>query len=241
MQTILDDARQNDNETMQTNLDDARQNDNETMQTILDDARQNDNETMQKILDDARQNDNETMQTILDDARQNDNDDATCSSEINTDFISRNVNSIVKTVRDIMNCNLTKCDKVEHKRHHQFMNNPEKVYRDNFVKYCFGANYIQPEELEYLQHFLYEMMCTSKFLPGSIFSRYSTFVDCKNELLEQIFIAYPLMGHQYLQFVVLKEAMIHLVCISTGLTYEEANERCTKTEMYVAEFRRGTN
>ncbi|XP_056004384.1 uncharacterized protein LOC130046436 isoform X2 [Ostrea edulis] len=169
------------------------------------------------------------------------NDDATCSSEINTDFISRNVNSIVKTVRDIMNCSLTKCDEVEHKRHHQFMNNPEKVYRDNFVKYCFGANYIQPEELEYLQHFLYEMMCTSKFLPGSIFSRYSTFVDCKNEQLEQIFIVYPLMGHQYLKFVVLKEAMIHLVCISTGLPYEEENERCIKTEMSVAEFRCGAN
>ncbi|XP_022344843.2 uncharacterized protein LOC111137606 [Crassostrea virginica] len=120
-------------------------------------------------------------------------------------------------------------DDTQHDLHHHFIKDPEKVYQENYMKYCFGDKYITPEGLEYLQNILDERMCANKLLPGSIFSRYATFCNCSNKKLEQIFIAYPLMGRQYIKFIILKEAVVYLVCQLTGLPYEETDTRCSAT------------
>ncbi|XP_078321459.1 uncharacterized protein LOC111106632 [Crassostrea virginica] len=90
-------------------------------------------------------------------------------------------------------------DDTQHDRHHHFIKDPEKVYQENYMKYCFGDKYITPEGFEYLQNILDERMCANKLLLGSIFSRYATFCNCSNKKLEQIFIAYPLMGRHYFE------------------------------------------
>nr|XP_022298147.1 uncharacterized protein LOC111107296 [Crassostrea virginica] len=162
---------------------------------------------------------------------------AACSSDMNTDFIIRHVNSIVHTVQEIMNCSLTKCDATQHERHHEFLEDPEKVYKDNHLKYCFGTKYITAEGFEYLQNMLDQRMCTNKFLPGSIFSRYSTFSQCTNDELEKIFIGFPLMGRQYFKFVILKEAVVQLVCQWTGMPYVQADKMCSSTELSVSDFK----
>ena len=37
------------------------------------------------------------------------------------------------------------------------------------------------------------------------------------------------MGRQYIKFIILKEAVVYLVCQLTGLPYEEADTRCSAT------------
>ena len=39
------------------------------------------------------------------------------------------------------------------------------------------------------------------------------------------------MGRQYFKFIILKEAVVYLVCQLTGLPYEEADTRCSATEL----------
>ena len=36
-------------------------------------------------------------------------------------------------------------DDTQHDRHHHFIKDPEKVYQENDMKYCFGDKYITPE------------------------------------------------------------------------------------------------
>lgn len=36
-------------------------------------------------------------------------------------------------------------DATQHERHHEFLEDPEKVYKDNHLKYCFGTKYITAE------------------------------------------------------------------------------------------------
>ncbi|XP_062567170.1 uncharacterized protein LOC134229432 [Saccostrea cucullata] len=87
-------------------------------------------------------------------------------AELNMEFIAKHVNNIVNTLSEMMNCSLTKCDEGDHKRHHDFIKSPEKTYTENYIKYYFGAKYIEPEDFEYLQEVLGERMCTNKLLPG---------------------------------------------------------------------------
>ncbi|XP_062573245.1 uncharacterized protein LOC134235162 isoform X2 [Saccostrea cucullata] len=150
----------------------------------------------------------------------------------------RHRDRVQQIVLKLIQISLQNIDEAEHKRHHEFIRSPEKMYADNYLKYCFGAKYIEPEDFEYLQQILGERICVNKFLPGSIFSRYSSFKNLDNEELEKIFIDSPLMGHEYFKFVILKEAVTYLVCCNTGLPYEESDERCSQTEASVAQHKR---
>nr|XP_022305114.1 uncharacterized protein LOC111112098 isoform X1 [Crassostrea virginica] len=89
------------------------------------------------------------------------------------------------------------------------------------------------KELEHIQDILRDRMTCTKPVHGSIFTKYRTLVGLQNEDLNNIFVNYPLMAAHYLALVLLKEAVIFLTCVKTGMPYEEANKKCCATERTV--------
>ncbi|XP_078312265.1 uncharacterized protein LOC144618973 [Crassostrea virginica] len=104
------------------------------------------------------------------------------------------------------------------------------MYNHYIKLYCFGEKYIGALELEHIQNVLRHRMTCSKAVHGSIYTKYRTLQGLKNEDLGKIFLNYPLMAAHYLSLVLLKEAVVLLVCLKTGMPYEEANKKCTSTE-----------
>ena len=46
------------------------------------------------------------------------------------------------------------------------------------------------------------------------------------------------MGRQYFKVVILKEAVVHLVCQLTGLPYVQADKMCSATKLTVSDVKK---
>ncbi|XP_062614472.1 uncharacterized protein LOC134276214 [Saccostrea cucullata] len=160
-------------------------------------------------------------------------DVVTQSSVFDTDYVNTHLNSVIGALTKIMNCKIGECDEADHARHHMFVKSPADMYDKYIKQYFFGRKFLSSQEQEHLQTVLQDEMFCSKPLPGSIFNRYRTFQTLENEELESIFIDSPLMAVHYFSFILLKEAMVYLICNKTGLPYEEADARCSSTECLV--------
>ncbi|XP_061178457.1 uncharacterized protein LOC133187115 [Saccostrea echinata] len=146
------------------------------------------------------------------------------------------MNSVVGALTRIMNCKISECDEADHVRHHMFVKSPADMYGKYIKQYFFGRKFLSSLEMEHLQTVLQNEMFCSKPLHGSIFTRYRTFQNLKNEELESILINSPLMAVHYFSLILLKEAIVYLICTKTGLPYEEADTRCSSTECSVKDL-----
>ncbi|XP_071151183.1 probable inactive protein kinase DDB_G0270444 [Mytilus edulis] len=136
---------------------------------------------------------------------------------------------IQKHMYEIMSCEDSKCEEVEHVRHHEFVSAPQTVYNRERRTFAFGSEVLNRKLVAALHKYLIQNLVYNHKEPFRFGGR--RIINLRNSKLQHIFIQYKMMADQYVTYVLHKEAIIYLHQRQTGCAYEFANEKCLSSEV----------
>lgn len=146
--------------------------------------------------------------------------------------IACTLDSVDKYLKMIVECTDDQCEEPEHVRHHTFVNNPREVIAAERRRFAFGMDIFEAEAVEtVIDHLLTYAQYDLHPIRPATSARIGTILGVpRQSKLYKLFMDLGLAG-AYTNYVLLKEALIYILCLIRAVPYERANELCQKSEL----------